>query len=83
MLARTLPTFFNVFIYLFICLFFVCFFFFSFFYILSFAFFLFFFFFPFSKYEVKSCYTGEFRGERHNQGWRAWLTSTTRDGIFC
>ena len=34
------------------------------------------------KYEVKSCCTREFRGERRNQGWRGGLTSTTRDGIF-
>jgi len=34
------------------------------------------------KYEVKACRTREFRGERHNQGWREGLTSTTRDGIF-
>jgi len=39
-------------------------------------------FFFFCKYEVKSCYAREFRGERHNQGWRGGLTSTTRDGIF-
>jgi len=39
-------------------------------------------FFVVGKYEVKSCYIREFRGERHNQGWRGGLTSTTRDGIF-
>jgi len=34
------------------------------------------------KYEVNKCCTRKFRGERHNQGWREGMTSTTRDGIF-